>query len=290
MVRTTSTTTTHNPRPLLTPSEITGNAFIFFFAGHETTANALHFSLLHLALYPSSQRATQASIGRIVGTKPSSGFSYTEDMPRLYNSMVGAVLNETLRLIPAIISIPKEAHGPQSITLENRELVIPDKTFIQIDIVGVNRNEKYWPTSPSLLNPNAKDDIHDFVPTRWLLKGGESKELETETLLTPPKGAYMTFSDGARACPGRRFAQVEVTAVLTTILQKWSVELDVGVDDVELDSMNLAERRKVYADAVERGKAVLARCSQRGITLQMQPSDRIPVRFVRRGLEKFGNM
>jgi cytochrome P450 len=34
----------------LSMSEITSNAFVIPFAGHETTANALHFSMVYLAM------------------------------------------------------------------------------------------------------------------------------------------------------------------------------------------------------------------------------------------------
>ncbi|KAK8005357.1 cytochrome P450 [Apiospora arundinis] len=42
--------------PKLTDKEITGNAFIMIVAGHETTANCIHFMLLELANNPAAQR------------------------------------------------------------------------------------------------------------------------------------------------------------------------------------------------------------------------------------------
>lgn len=42
----------HRP---MTREEVMGNAFIFLFAGHETTANTLHYALLRLALHPDVQ-------------------------------------------------------------------------------------------------------------------------------------------------------------------------------------------------------------------------------------------
>lgn len=40
----------------LTPQEVMGNAFILLFAGHETTANTLHYALLLLAHRPDIQQ------------------------------------------------------------------------------------------------------------------------------------------------------------------------------------------------------------------------------------------
>src|SRR4051812_29555273 len=104
--------------PILSRSELIGNSFIFFFAGHETSANSIHFSILLLAINLATQRLMQADIDKIVGRDtPTSEFSYQKHMPRLYNSMVGAVLNEQLRLIPAILSVPKVANGNQVVTM-----------------------------------------------------------------------------------------------------------------------------------------------------------------------------
>lgn len=302
--------------PILSRSELIGNSFIFFFAGHETTGNSIHFSILYLALNLSAQRRTQADIDAIVGrSKPISDFSYHTDMPRLYNSMVGAVLNEQLRLMPAILNVPKVTTGNQTVTMDGRDFVLEDGTFIQLNVVGANRNPRYWPASPSKITLGT-DDLNDFVPERWLPSNSkkpndDSTRVEEKTddvpdgleqtsfdtsatgsLFKPVKGSFITFSEGMRACPGRRFAQVETTAVLTAIFQKWSVELDVSdwASDEEVTRMGIDERRKLYGKAVERGRSVLERCEQKVITLQMLPGEFVPVRFVERGKERFSGI
>ena len=66
-------------KQLLTDDEILGNAFVFILAGHETAANTIHFSLLFLALHPSSQRRLQKDLDKILGDKPISEWNYEED-------------------------------------------------------------------------------------------------------------------------------------------------------------------------------------------------------------------
>jgi len=287
-------------------SEIIGNAFIFMFAGHETSANSIHFSILYLAMSLQDQRRTQADIDNVVGSMPPSKWSYQRDMPRLYNSMVGAVLNEQLRLLPAIPNIPKSANGDQLLRLDRREFIIPDKTFIHLNVIGTNRNPKNWPKVPSQIT-GKDNDMEDFVPERWLptnhavesdketenahMDGLETASFETPSstsLVKPPKGAFIPFSEGARACPGRRFAQVEITAVLSTIFQKYSVELDVGkwATDEEVAQMNVEEKRRLYQKAVDSSEKTIRRCMQR-ITIQLRSGDRVPLRFVERGSERF---
>ncbi|TVY91454.1 Cytochrome P450 [Lachnellula willkommii] len=293
----------------LSKNEITGNAFIFMFAGHETSANGIHFSLLLLAIYPREQVRTQADVDRIVGDKPPSVWEYQTYMPRLYNSMVGAVLNEQLRLIPAIPNIPKCTVGDQKVQVDCREFTIPDNTFVHLNVIGTNRNPRYWPKVPS--NITGKDnDMEDFVPERWIskdrvidnegkVKGGHTDGWETASfetssstsLVKPPNGAYIPFSLGHRACPGRRFAQVEITAVLSAILQKYSVELDVSkwAKDEEVAQMNVEQKRKLYHKAVVNAEDVIRRSTQI-ITLKLKDGDKVPLRFVERGSERFAGI
>jgi cytochrome P450 len=286
------------PSTTLTKEEILGNAFIFLFAGHETTANSIHYSIVYLAINLAKQRHLQADIDSIVGNKPISEWSYYDDMPRLYNSMPGAVIHEELRLIPAILNVPKGTHGDQVVTLDGKQLMIPDKTFVHLNIVGTHRNPRYWPESPN-----------EFMPERWLpsekttgkeqvvekeingAEGTDKASFETSgsaSLYKPVKGSYIPFSDGARACPGKRFAQVEGTAVLSAMFHKYSVELDVSewASDEEVKKMGRGERNQVYQKAIDRAKMLIRR-SEQVITVQMLPGDKVPLRFVQRGKERF---
>ena len=301
--------------PILSKEEIIGNSFIFLFAGHETSANGIHFSILHLAMSLPIQRHMQSDIDAILGRdKPISEFSYYTDMPRLYNSMVGAVLNEQLRLMPAILNIPKVANGAQVLTVDGKQFVIPDQTFVHINCVGTNRNPRYWATSPSKTTGN-DNDIDDFVPERWLpsqtnpagekdsaedkgesevADGLEQASFDTSTatsLFKPQKGSFISFSDGARACPGRRFAQVEITAVLSALFQKYSVEFDVAdwASDEEVEKMGREEKRALYEKAIDRAKTVMRR-SEQTITLQLKRGDHVPIRFLERGKERFADV
>lgn len=51
------------------------------------------------------------------------------------------------------------------------------------------------------------------------IKSVTSPSLDTESILEPQKGTYMPWSDGPRACPGKKFAQVEFVAVLISLLR-----------------------------------------------------------------------
>lgn len=307
-------------KQLLTDEEILGNAFVFILAGHETAANTLHFSILFLAMNWASQAHLQADLDDIFGTAPISAWDYERDVPKLFGSMAGAVMNEELRLIPPVIGIPKcvpEALGPQPLTLAGgRRVVVPADTYVTLNAPATHRNPRYWPT---MCGANASpeeitNDLNAFKPERWLKSSGAtppSQHLAAEdaagsadeaddiggpqsadtsnSLFHPQRGAYIPFSEGYRACLGRRFAQVEVLAVLAVIFRDYSVELAVdefGASDDEVEGMDEEARRRVWDKAKTRAEDLLQNGMGTIITIQMRKG-KVPMRFVKRGSERF---
>lgn len=144
------------------------------------------------------------------------------------------------------------------------------------------------------------------MPERWLQNNRRSSPDETSekqidgmevasfevhgSLFRPVKGAYMPFAEGPRACPGRRFAEVEVTAVLSLVFKQYSVELDVRTwaSDEEMDKMLPQEKKEVYVKAQKRARDLI-RGSVTTFTLKME-GDPVPVRFVKRGKERFSGL
>jgi cytochrome P450 len=271
----------------LSRSEIIGNAFVFMFAGHETAANTLQFCTLMLAMNLPSQIHMQEDIDRIVGKRPSSTWTYENDMGSLQNSMIGAVMNEELRLMPPVTAPPKVVThaSSQTLNLDNKVLTLQPNTLIHINTVGSGRNPKYFPHSPSKIS-GLPHDLDDFVPERWLVSQSRS-DASPPSLFKPVKGAFVPFSDGARACPGKRFAQVEIVAVLSVLFQNFSVELDVSTfaSDVDVAKMDFEERKAVYEKARCRAQKLMKE-SIHVITLKMR-GDAVPVRFMKRGKERF---
>lgn len=175
----------------LTKSDIIGNAFIVLVAGHETTANALHFTLLELAAQPAAQRAMQRDIGRILGydTDPKS-WCYEETIGPLLGSMLGACLFETLRKMPSVTEIPKCVDGgnvgAQMVTVDGETRVLPGGAKISLVASAAHRNPRYWPTRRSRISGEAHD-LDDYVPERWFRKTpGHSEEENDATAPDTP--------------------------------------------------------------------------------------------------------
>lgn len=309
----------------LMDSEVLGNMFILILAGHETAANSIHFSLLYLALYPQSQRAVQKDLDRIFHGRPPAEWDYDRDLPALFGGMVGAVLAEELRLVPPVIGIPKSTWGvaDQPLVIDGKTHTIPSGVYINLASGNVHRHPKYWPASkptfpggkPVHPTANLDNDLEEFRPERWLLdetgevqtavEKDDQKEMPNEVVAggdlginesadtsdrfyRPPRGAYIPFSDGYRACLGRRFAQVEVLATLAVILQNYSVELAVNqwASDEEVIAMDEDARVEVWQKAAGRARDLMLNGLSVIISLQMRKGH-VAMRFVPRGQEKF---
>ncbi|TVY36928.1 Cytochrome P450 [Lachnellula subtilissima] len=282
----------------LTKQEVMANAFILIFAGHETSGGTTHHSFLWLAIKLSVQAQLQADIDAVVDSDVWSTWTYESDLGRLSQSMVGAVINETLRLLPPIIDIPKIVREkPQTLMWDGKTVTVPARTIIHLSAAAVHRNPRYYPHSPSTVSKK-EHDLDDWVPERWfssLKQAGKSDAPEIASvenapkkLFVPIKGSYIPFSEGARSCPGKRFAQIEITAVLSVIFKTHSVELDVSAwaSDEEIETMDKDERRVVYEKAIEMARRMIFE-SETIVVLQMQ--EKCALRFVKRGGERFRN-
>ncbi|KAI0409988.1 cytochrome P450 [Xylaria palmicola] len=292
----------------LKDSEIIGNAFIMFLAGHETTANTMHFSMLELANNPAAQRRLQQDIDAILGrdTDPAT-WNYEEKVNAMQASMIGAVMNETLRILPPVVEVPKKTTSTkeQAVTIGGKRHVLPAGTYLGLCVTGAQRNPRAWPARPSKIT-GAPTDLDDWVPERWFRSslaedekqsadapeeedfGGYAGPDTSASMFRPMRGSFIPFSDGPRACLGRRLAIVELLAALAVIFQKYSIEnaVDDWATDEEVARMDRGQREALYRKAVGRSREVLASCETR-VTLKLYNGKHIPLRLVKRGEERF---
>lgn len=309
----------------LTDQDIMGNAFIILLAGHETTANTLHFALVELATNPAAQRALQADVDRLMGRESDPRkWEYETHINALMASHVAACLNEVLRLTPSVADIPKEVSSgqEQSLVLEGRRHVLPKGMTIMVNTIATHRNPRYWPAAVAATANKEKrdgeseqqqddddDDLNTFLPERWYRAsrttttgssdqqsnandeedfGGFQGPDTSAQLYRPVRGSFIPFSDGARSCLGRRIAQVEMVAALAVLFQRYSVELavDEWASDKEVEEMGTAARRDLYARARTRARETV-RGATSLLTLKLHGDLRVPIRLVKRGEERF---
>ncbi|KAH9905463.1 cytochrome P450 [Xylariomycetidae sp. FL2044] len=193
----------------LAEEEIYGNLFVINFAGHDTTANTLAFSMLLLAANPQIQDWIAEEISRITGDRAPELWKYKEFFPALKRCR--AILLETLRLFPPVMALPKwTSRRAQTLKVAGKTLTIPPGVNTTLYIRAVQSHPDYWP------------EPDEWKPDRWILQAAaETAKAHTspmeEELLVPKLDTYFPWSDGPQNCPGKKFSEVEAVAVLACL-------------------------------------------------------------------------
>jgi cytochrome P450 len=172
------------------------NLLTFITAGHETTAVALTWIFYLLSLHPEIEQRVKSEIVGATG----GGALRVEHIDALPYTM--QVIQEAMRLYPPAALIVRTAR--QDVRLGNEE--IRAGTTVYVPVYAVHRHEAYW----------RKPD--DFDPSRF----------EPQTAKARDHYTYLPFGAGPRICIGQTFAQLEMTAVLATLLTSFQLRLRSG--------------------------------------------------------------
>jgi cytochrome P450 len=178
----------------MSETELRANIVTFISAGHETTANALGWSLYLLSQSP----VWRARVAQEVRRESAGPVETLAD--RLTDTR--AVIDKAVRLYPPIAAISREA-------IEADELcgiAVRPGDIVVIAPYVLHRHRTLW-HQPDL-----------FDPGRFLGGGRE----------TIDRDAYLPFGAGPRVCIGAAFALQEATLVLATLIRHATLELIPG--------------------------------------------------------------
>ncbi|XP_047996311.1 cytochrome P450 4C1-like [Leguminivora glycinivorella] len=160
----------------------------FMFEGHDTTANALIFSIMLLANHPEAQDKIREEYRMIIGGKDRA-FTMSDFTEMKY---LEAVIKETLRLYPSVPFIGRTV--TEDFMLDN--ILVRAGTQVALRIYDLQRRQDLFP------------DPDEFKPERFL--DAEHRPY-----------AFVPFSAGPRNCIGQRFAMMEMKCVLSMICEKF---------------------------------------------------------------------
>ena len=163
------------------------NAATFYLAGHETTANAISWTLFILSELVELQDEAAEEAARALGAGVDS--ELPDRLP-----LLGAIVEETLRLYPPAPRFDREAIAADRLG----DYDIEPGDLVSIWPWIIHRHEALW------------DDPDRFDHTRFL---SASK--------TRHRFQYIPFGAGPRTCVGARFAMAEALAVLACWLRDW---------------------------------------------------------------------
>ncbi|KAL2788298.1 cytochrome P450 [Aspergillus keveii] len=224
MIRDRSTSTEGS----LSDQEIISNGHIFTIAGHETTATTMRYALLLLALHQDVQEWVWQGIVEATRDEPTDVAAWDEE--RVYPKLVTplCVMLETMRLYPPVVMVPKwTGNVARSIHYQDRDVPLEQGVNLNLNMNGLHYSEEYWGPDVQRFSPQRWDarNKKSYLARNAHLTGLNSAGLEYSTIHKPVRGAYIPFSDGVRACLGKKFAQVEVVIALTVILRQYRIEL-----------------------------------------------------------------
>lgn len=119
---------------------------------------------------------------------------------------------ESLRLWNPLLGIVKSTFDtPQPLEVRGKIYIVPPNTRIIPNFYALYTLPRYWGADSLFWNPK-----------RWVLS---SDDFSRESLKVPQKGSYIPWGDGIRTCPGKKFAQVTVVAVLARLFRRHRVEI-----------------------------------------------------------------
>ncbi|MEM6722913.1 MAG: cytochrome P450, partial [Bacteroidota bacterium] len=165
-----------------------------YVAGHETSANALSWTIMQLCQNPAVKaHMIQEIRQQLQGRKPN--LSDIKSMPYLMQ-----VIQESMRLYPPAWSVSREC----TVKSEIAGHPVDAGQVIFLSIHALHRHPDQW------------EDPEAFRPERF----------EPEKVKARPNHHYIPFGAGPRMCIGNHFAMMEIAIILAAIFDRYDFELD----------------------------------------------------------------
>ena len=183
----------------LSDLDICNDLIAFIFAGHDTTATTLAFTLWTLGRHPEIQNRVAEEVAAIEDRPLTPA-----DVSQLgYTSQV---ISEALRLCPPVPIAGRAA--TRDIHVDGYR--VEAGSMVLVGTFGMQRDPALW-DNPLEFNPDrfSPDNVNEM--DRW---------------------QYIPFGAGPRSCIGDHFATLEITLALATIIR--AIEIDSLTDDFPL--------------------------------------------------------
>jgi len=199
----------------MTDKQLRDETITLFLAGHETTANALSWTIWLLAQNPAAEKKFFDELAGVLNKRPPN----VEDIPKL--TFMANILTESMRLYPPAWGMAR---------LVKEEVEVAGYKLGPGDGVAcaqwvVHRDARWF------------EEPGKFRPERW--EGDLAKRI--------PRFAYFPFGGGPRQCIGNSFALMEATLILATIAQKFRFKLVEGHPVKPLASITLRPQHGIRA-------------------------------------------
>jgi sterol 14-demethylase len=181
--------------PRFSADEVTGMFISMMFAGHHTTSGTAAWTLIELLRHPDELDAVLRELDGLAAAGTDVTYQALREMPRLESA-----IKEALRLHPPLILLLRVAKQ-------------------NLDVAGCRIDAgKLVGVSPAVSNrlPESFPDADRYVPSRYL-------EPRTEDAANP--WTWIPFGAGRHRCVGAAFAMMQLKAIFSVLLPRWTFEL-----------------------------------------------------------------
>lgn len=161
----------------------------------------------------------------------------TDRMPTEQNikemHYIEATIIETLRKYPPIPIIEREVMNEFDV---GNGVKMPAGTGFTVHVWGIHHRPDYWP------------DPETIRPERHFVKDPATGNFKT---MMPTKN-FISFSEGPRQCPGRKFALLEAKQVLSLLLAQFDLEFKPGQQFVTQLGLTISPKDGVLGRIIPR--------------------------------------
>ena len=162
-------------------------------AGHETSANALAWTLYLLATHPEVEARLTEDLDAHLSGAPATA----ADLPSV--PYLKQVVQESMRIYPPVWGYSRRAEREA----EFGRYVLPAKAYVAVVPYALHRHPEFWPHperfDPDRFHPNRTQARHSYC--------------------------YLPFGAGPRTCIGAGMAMLETQLVLAQIVQRFKVRV-----------------------------------------------------------------
>ncbi|KAM8904808.1 cytochrome P450 4F3 [Spinachia spinachia] len=177
----------------LTDAEAQAEANTFMFAGHDTTASAICWTLYNLARHDHYQERCRQEVMDLMQGRERHTIEW-EDLSKLpFTTMC---IRESLRLHAPVQAVTRKY--TRDMALPGRRTV-PAGAICLVSIYGTHHNPAVW------------TDPHEFQPERF----------DPARTAERPSHAFIPFSSGPRNCIGQKFALAQLGVVVALTLLRF---------------------------------------------------------------------
>ncbi len=179
--------------------QLIDEVLILFTAGHETTANALSFTLYLLAKHPAIQDKVLKEVKNINMD--------SEDLMECLSKLAYTkqCIEEALRLYPPAYVIDRTAISDDIVQGQS----FPKGSLVLMSVYELHRSSAFW-EAPDEFNPDRFD----------------------VTLKKDYSNYYYPFGAGPRMCVGNNFAMYEMIIAIAQIIRKFQISTNLKVVEV----------------------------------------------------------